>query len=246
MATLNINPGTIIKFLEKTTIEILEGDVEIINQESSPSTNSYAVDFNAVDCHLTASSDGFAFGDGDYTMEFLSYIDSESGDWVQSGYHVFLETRSYSNGPGFVLYLHPEGSQRTLRLYDQAVGVVADIPEALSVGVWNHIAVTRSSGIVRFFVNGLLKAETSNYSSYNSQDLLINAGYDNRNSNAVGKMSNLRIVKGQALYTSDFSVPSLPLTSQGINGTVVLLALQNKTLEEGLTAVNNPTIVKMS
>ena len=76
-------------------------------------------------------------------------------------------------------------------------------------------------------------------------------GYYSINYLHNGRISNLRVVKGQALYTSNFSVPHDPYTttSHGANsGNVKLLCCNGSTTTDStvtpatITATGNPTV----
>jgi hypothetical protein len=83
-------------------------------------------------------------------------------------------------------------------------------------GIWNHVAVVRSSGVVTAYINGVgYNIGTINgtlYAGpYNSIGKLD--GYSPNPFYYNGYISNLRIVNGTALYTASFSVPTSPLTA---------------------------------
>lgn len=77
--------------------------------------------------------------------------------------------------------------------------------------LWNHISITRKSGTTRMFINGIKVAETS--AAY---DFTINTatgtyiGWDGIQSNSYykGYIDDLCIIKGIALWESDFAVPT--------------------------------------
>lgn len=84
----------------------------------------------------------------------------------------------------------------------------------LTTGAWHHIAVTRSSGTTRLYLNGLQQG--SNYSDSNeylASPLTIGARYD-FTFGFNGYIDDLRIVKGIAKYTgTTYTVPTQALTS---------------------------------
>ena len=95
--------------------------------------------------------------------------------------------------------------------------------------VWYHIAVTRDSNTFRLFIDGTLEdTETSSESlQTNSQHEFAIAGTVDRmvSEPFAGKISNFRYIRGTALYTSGFTVPTEPLTttSQGATASEVML-----------------------
>ena len=79
--------------------------------------------------------------------------------------------------------------------------------------VWNHVALTKSGSTVRGFVNGSLNLTITSFppaSFFDTSDPTIGA-YGGTRFN--GYLSNLRLIKGTALYTSSFTPPTAPLTA---------------------------------
>ena len=91
---------------------------------------------------------------------------------------------------------------------------------------WYHIALCRSSGSTKMFVNGTQVGSTYTDSLNWTNNLQFTTGKDPGGSTYVtGYMSNIRYVKGTALYTSNFTVPTAPLTA--ISNTALLLNFTN-------------------
>ena len=77
---------------------------------------------------------------------------------------------------------------------------------------WNHIAVTRSGSTIRIFVNGiLLDSRTSASFTFSNTDP-IRLGNISNLFYPAGRLTNVRIVKGTALYTANFVVPTTVLS----------------------------------
>ena len=110
------------------------------------------------------------------------------------------------------------------------------------IGKWQHVAVTRSGSTCRIFVDGVLENTTTSSQAFgNSYGGFTIGGYDlqsNMRGRVDGHFSNLRIIKGTALYTSSFTVPTKPLTN--VTNTK-LLCYQSKTNVEALTVDPNTT-----
>jgi hypothetical protein len=101
--------------------------------------------------------------------------------------------------------------------------------------MWHHVALTYDKSTYRLFVNGILVGSAS-YSTESSTDstqsLKIGAyeySTDTKDGYFNGYISNLRIVKGTALYTDDFIPPTRELKK--VPGTVLLCCQDS----------NNPT-----
>jgi hypothetical protein len=97
-----------------------------------------------------------------------------------------------------------------------------------SAGQWYHVAGTRdSSNNQRLFVNGALLATATSTNNYSQTGFTLGAGQASGNVN--GYISNLRLVKGSALYTSAFTPSTTPLTA--VSGTSLLTCQSNKFID---------------
>lgn len=146
----------------------------------------------------------------DYTIEFWCYPTTTGTSApvciaYSTGYWAFFH--NYSSAGGVEYY---QGDA-----YQMNSGV-----SALTTGQWQHIAVSRSGSTTRLYVKGVEKAtSTASYAASSSSSLCI--GNDPVLGRPfVGRISNLRIVKGTALYTAGFTPPTKPLTA--ISGTTLL------------------------
>ena len=183
-------------------------DVSIVRTLSPISANynvSYstgAVDFDATGDYLTlASTSDFNFGTGDYTFEAWLYPDNtDDRIWLNFG---------NTDAPSMKIYngkweIFSSGSK---------------FGPAVTAGQWYHVAISRSSGTGRMFVNGVLENSWSDTLNIPNSVASIGA-YPAGTYPWDGKISNLRVVKGTALYTGSFTPPTAALTN--VSGTVLL------------------------
>lgn len=87
---------------------------------------------------------------------------------------------------------------------------------------WTHIAVTRDGTTTRAFLNGTLIGSSAVAMKATTGNLQVGYGSDGT---FKGYISNLRIVKGTALYTANFTPPTAPLTA--VANTSLLLKCDN-------------------
>ena len=92
------------------------------------------------------------------------------------------------------------------------------------VGVWFHFALVRSSGVLKAYINGEEKASTTDTTNYNGTYVAI-GGFYNTSYLWKGDISNFRVVKGTAVYTSSFRPPTAGLTN--ITNTKLLCCNKN-------------------
>ena len=112
-------------------------------------------------------------------------------------------------------------------------GIAVTGTVAMTASAWNHIALTRSGSTWRVFVNGAvsLTATLAGAIPSNNSPMTISAAsaaghFDASGSYPmIGYLSNFRVVKGTAVYTSAFTRPTSPVTA--ISGTTALLNFGN-------------------
>ena len=158
------------------------------------------------------------YGTGDFTWEaWFNPVDSSNAykriihhghEWNQNNtVGLMWDHTSYNN---------------TLTFWSYALNSSAPILTSKAhafQGSWNHVAVTRSSGTFRLFVNGTLESTNTSYSasvegSETTNYATIGATHNlNQQECFRGNISNVRIVKGTAVYTSSFRPPTEPLTN---------------------------------
>jgi hypothetical protein len=166
--------------------------------------------FNGSSQYLTIpSNSALALGTGDFTVETWVYLSSAPGDYAVidcagTGQFGFL-----INSTDIVAYAS----------VDQAYIFTATV----SASAWHHIALCRVGTTLTCYLDGVsvgTPATTSyDFISPDTFNIGRNAGANNSFFN--GYISNLRMVKGTAVYTAPFTPPTAPLTA--ISGTSLLL-----------------------
>jgi len=163
-----------------------------------------------------ASNSAFQFGTGDFTVEGWFYQTADNT------YPTALELGPHVSGNAIV-FLTRYGSNAAIYSNGFYGGTAAALNQ------WNHIAWVRSSGSLKIYVNGVSPAgvaftnnltDTSTGIGIGDSVSLISASYD-----YSGYMSNMRVVKGTAVYTANFTPPTTPLTA--ISGTSLLANFTN-------------------
>jgi len=184
-------------------------------------------------------NNAFKFNTGDFTIETwynVTQIQFTSGStfvgFFQVGAALDLWPISVIgvNGSGLVYY----GVQGGSTTYG---GWVPDI----TLNKWNHLALVRRSNVLTIYVNGvgqqIAASDTTNY-NFTTNLTIGTSALGNFYFN--GYMSNFRVVKGTAVYTGNFTVPSPPLTN--IANTQLLLLANNLTNRDVDSSSNNLSI----
>lgn len=112
----------------------------------------------------------------------------------------------------------------------------------LYVGTWNHVAAVKSGTTITCYVNGqsdLVITGAANLYTL-GQAATIGAN-DTSGGGAINAyVSNMRVVKGTAVYTSNFTPPTAPLTA--ISGTSLLLNATNAGIYDATTLNDIETV----
>jgi hypothetical protein len=156
---------------------------------------------------LMSASPNFVFGTGNFTIECWVYIDpATQTSGSQDASLVELRT-SGANATGFIFNLNPGVSGFKLNFYTDGGANFADT--TLAYNTWHHIAVTRSGSTVRLFANGVVdKTITKSNNFTDSPALAIGTSLLYGSSSITGNIDDLRITKGFARYTGNFTPPT--------------------------------------
>ena len=125
-------------------------------------------------------------------------------------------------GSGNVGYWLHTGANGTLLGGYQGADNISTAQGALEKDQWYHVALVRHGTKVSIYLNGTSIGTplTTSASNDNSSELRIGSLNSSNDRYFNGEISNFRIVKGTALYTSSFRPPTRTLTN--ISGTVLL------------------------
>ena len=94
-----------------------------------------------------------------------------------------------------------------------------------SLNQWLYVTATRNSGTTYLFINGVQQATGSNNTDISGTGNVVHIGSQGGSRNFEGYIEDARIVNGTAVYTSNFTPPTAPLTA--ITNTKLLLNMAN-------------------
>jgi len=177
--------------------------------------------------YLTYGSNAaFTFGTGDFTVEAWVYITASAS------FSIF-NVGGASTGSYSLYWWAPTQKFESVR-YGDVGGATTN---TYSINQWMHIAAVRSSGTSKLYINGVEDTGATyamgNCSMSSAESGRIWQGSAVNN----GYISNLRVVKGTAVYTANFTPPTAPLTA--ISGTSLLTCQSNRFVDN---STNNFTI----
>lgn len=171
------------------------------------------LDGNGDSLTIPASSN-FAFGTGDFTIEFWAYFTSIDD---------FDTLYVHDGASGTVQLFFVSGK---LRYNNYAVAAILDTTTTIPTNQWLHLAIVRSSGTAKWYLNGVQDGSVSDSTNWSSSSANLTIGRDPTYGRDIsGYISSLRVVKGTAVYTTAFTPPTAPVTA--ITNTSLLLNFAN-------------------
>lgn len=200
---------------------------------------SWYFDGSATSFSLSAHAD-FAFGTGDFTVEWWCNLPDQSNT-------MFIDWRQGGSGSGN-LHIGTGGYGGSLA---GAVRFTGDGPTIVSTSVvddnqWHHVAICRANGTTKMYIDGTEEGSASDTTNYARQGLRIgNNSYSSGGNHLHGYMTDVRFVKGTAVYTANFTPPDERLTA--ITNTSLLLGnlpylADGSTNNHKLTSNGNPSM----
>ena len=169
--------------------------------DSSPYSTGKSITFDGNgDIIKTPYSEDFAFGTGDFTVEF--WLNYRGGN----GYRFFWNLR---DGPDYIGYGLQNNSLTPWLWQD---GDVAVANTNITPNMWQHHAVVRNNGVIKIYLDGT-EIASANYTNNIAANKLMCIGGNgvNNTQDTNGLYSDFRVIKGTAVYTENFSVPTAPL-----------------------------------
>ena len=169
--------------------------------------NSYSF-LSSVNSYITSpGSADWAIGTGDFTVEWFSYQTTLTqfqraytvGDYpsIRTGASIESGTFYYWSGGG------------AASLYSSS--------SASTANAWIHWAIVRTSGVTRVYRNGIQLGsqitDNTNVTDTTTAFVIGNTNTFATNAAIVGYITNFRWVKGLAVYTGNFTVPTSALTA---------------------------------
>jgi hypothetical protein len=174
------------------------------------------------------SNTAFAFGTGAYTVEAWVYLSAHAATQT-----TVVDCGAATNSLNFSVL-----STGALSLGVFGVGAtLSSAGGAVTLNTWNHVAVVRestASNATKLYVNGTAVATGTDAGNYTVTTTPSIGGLNSSGFTATGYISNVRLVKGTAVYTANFTPPTTPLTA--ITNTSLLTCQANRFLDASSNA----------
>lgn len=119
----------------------------------------------------------------------------------------FVDIGSFTTSGGFEFY---QNSPTVMGVYGDNGGVnIATSGITLSDATWRHIAVVRNGTTAKIYIDGTERASGIWANNLTANNLFLGAYYNGTTTNTMnGYMDELRITRGVARYTTNFTPPS--------------------------------------
>lgn len=146
-------------------------------------------------------NDNFAFGDGDFTIDFWFYL------LGSKAFHALYDSRpvGVTVDPSPAIYIE----SGVLNYFFNGTTIAGASP---SITTWHHVAVTRAGTTTRLFLNGVLQGSATDTTAYinNADRPRMGRVGDSASNNfdLNGHIDELRVSKGIARWTSNFTPPT--------------------------------------
>jgi len=159
---------------------------------------------NAQSAYFTTSGQGilfpansdFSFGTNDFTIEAWAYHTANN-----STYRQLMGIWGATN-----LWQLTWCSGTSMSLVWQSSGSCNPTGFNPSLNTWYHYAWTRQGSTNRFFVNGTLQFSTTDSTNYTNVGSYVGIGVAyNQSFTFAGYVTGVRVLNGQAAYTSNFT-----------------------------------------
>ena len=183
------------------------GQAQISTSQKKYGTGSMYFDGNG-DYIYIPNNAAFNFGTGDFTIEWWMYC---SIAWTSMTNPGIAGQKANDSSTGWQIYRNGANNTDKVNIRIGGSGTSSDYHSNATpiTSTWEHWAVTRQSGTLRWFKNGSLTATYTVTTNVTDSSSSLNVGYTATWGGYFnGYIDDLRITKGIARYTANFTPPS--------------------------------------
>ena len=171
--------------------------------------DAYAMVFNGSSSNLAVASTMYAFtSTTSFTIEAWIYptANGESNSSAIFGHQV-------AGGLGLL-----QNVNNTIYVSNMQVVTVVTSTASVTLNQWSHVACVRNGGYTTIYINGVASGSAADANAYT----LVNPVYVGTDANVAssyftGNMAGIRITKGYARYTANFTPPTNTFMTIGSN-----------------------------
>jgi hypothetical protein len=204
---LLLNPETSISDLsQKNAIQCFGDAATSTTQVKFAGTKSIYLDGTGDYVQINNVADSWISGyTGDFTVEFWWYPTNVSNGNYQE---------IFTAGNGFQLYISNNGGLSLALSSNNTGSYFLNVQEIHTMvnNTWQHLAVVRNGNVYTIYVDGVSKSTTTTSTSLSSGTDPVQLGIIGGTTYpAVGYFQDIRVTKGLARYTANFTPPTTEL-----------------------------------
>ena len=175
------------------------------------------------------SNAALSAGAGDFTVEFWLSLNSIGVNDTS----LFEARSTNASATGFHIGALALTGGYCINLYTNATANLTS--SLIPYRSWTHVAVVRSGSSLKVYINGISELSITNSANFSDTPTFTIGQSPLYASNSLnGDMSNFRMVKGTAVYTSNFVPSTTPLTA--ITNTQLLTCQSNRFVDNSTNA----------
>lgn len=202
---ISLNIGSSIAPFVNPTLTIGSAVSTVAQSPFGGGGNSYSFISSNNSFISTPGSNDWAVGTGDFTIEWFGYQTSAGTAPRSFSLGTYSSAKIANSIEGGTFYYWANNSFR----YSNSAGTI--------LNVWNHWAIVRSSGVTKVYKNGTqLGSQISDTNNITDNTTVLKIGNETTSTTTaawIGYITNFRWVKGLAVYTGNFTVPTSALTA---------------------------------
>lgn len=201
--------GTPVTFTKTGTITAVSTQTPF----SSTLNSVYIPGFSTGGNFYTLTNNSLRIGLGDFTLDcWVRLVTRTSTYSVIADFSPAGGSGGRANG-----LLYWIGSDGSVQAFHAGLNLINSGANAISTGIWYHLALVRRNGVVKLYIDGVEKSSTFGMANGNINNgaCLIGrlADVAPGTANATnGYLSNWRLIRGQAIYNGDFAKPTADFT----------------------------------
>ena len=200
--------STLLQDSSQNNFTIVNGSSATWSSQSPFSSGGSAV-FDGSSYMNVPKNSEFAFGTGDFTIEaWVNPINAGNNNGIVQ---ISGNPGGLYNSQSNTIALYFAGGH--WGIYYNGTYIYTSVTSVANR--WTHLALVRKAGKITLYVNGVADHSTTNLSdttNYTGTYAAI-GGYYSTSYLLTGSLTNVRIVKGTAVYTSNFTPSTSPLTA---------------------------------
>ncbi len=149
-------------------------------------------------------------GSGNFTIEFWINAPSLNDKFI-------LGLRGGMSGSPHVTTGGYGGTTVGALRWASSAGEILSGTTVITDNTWHHCAIVRNGSTITLYVDGISRGSGTDTTSFDGNGGQILIGENNLGTNTLtGYLDDLRITKGYARYTANFTAPTAPFPDQGL------------------------------